>query len=187
MVLEQVTIVPVPCVKPTNLLASSNYDFYVRSKCSPTENSGWAGPKLVPAVGQTTGAAGTYKLTAFNTTPPTDLNGDGTNSTNQMNEVNCFNNTLLILNANNTYVANSRGVDISITGAYECYTDPDDVGTWALSGNQLTLTSSDTSTNLFIVSGNTLSSTFPNGTVLNNVGGVVVELTAEITFIYTKQ
>ncbi|WP_264521790.1 fibronectin type III domain-containing protein [Flavobacterium sp. N1994] len=176
----------------TGVSASSSYDFYVRAKCSATESSGWIGPVVVAAVGgggPTATVPGTYTLTAFNTTPATDLNGDGTSSVNQMNEVNCFNNSLLVINANNTYLANSRGVDLSLTGGYECYTDPDDVGTWSLSGNQLTLTSSDITNppQVFIVSGSTLSTTFTNGSVLTNQGGVVVELTADITFVYTKQ
>ncbi len=36
----------------SNILATSDYDFYVRAKCSATENSGWIGPKNVSAVGQ---------------------------------------------------------------------------------------------------------------------------------------
>ncbi|MDN3677488.1 fibronectin type III domain-containing protein [Flavobacterium paronense] len=175
----------------TGVSASGSYDFYVRAKCSATENSGWIGPVVVAAVGGGPSGTvpGTYRLTAFNTTPPTDLNGDGTSSTNQMNEVTCFNNALLVVNANNTYLANSKGAELNITGGYDCFTDPDDLGTWTLSGNQLTLTSSDITNppQIFIVSGNTLSATFSNGTVLSNQGGVVVELTADITFVYTKQ
>jgi hypothetical protein len=175
----------------TGIAAAGSYDFYVRAKCSATENSGWIGPKVVAAVGgNPTGITGVYRLTAFNTSVPTDLNGDGTSVTNQMNEVPCFNNMLLTVNANNTYVANQRGVDIDLTGnSYECYTDPDDVGTWVLNGNQITFTSSDTSVDpyTFTVSGNTLSATIPNGTVLDSTAGTIVEVTCDITFIYTKQ
>lgn len=137
----------------------------------------------------TTGVVGTYKLTAFNTNPATDLNGDGTSSINQMSEVTCLNNSLLVINANNTYLANSKGVDIDLSGGYTCFTDPDDLGTWALSGNQLTFTSSDITIDptTFVVSGNTLTYSIPAGTVLTEEGGVVVEVTADITLIYTKQ
>lgn len=173
----------------SGISATVAYDFYVRATCSATQNSSWIGPIVVSAATQTSTIAGTYKLTAFNTTPPTDLNGDGTDSTNQMNEVTCFNNMLLTLNANNTYVANSKGVDLDGIGGYECFIDPDDTGTWVLVGNQLTLTSSDTTLDpiTFTVSGSTLSNTTPDGTVLTDDNGTVVELTADITIIYTKQ
>ena len=78
-------------------------------------------------------------------------------------------------------------MELDLAGGYVCFTDPDDLGTWTLVGNQLTFTSSDTSTQIFIVSGNTLTATFNNGSVLSNEGGVVVELTADIAIIYTKQ
>ena len=172
----------------TNINTQNSFDFYIRASCSATENSSWIGPVSVPAVG-TVGITGTYRLTAFNTVPSTDLNGDGTPHTNQMDEVTCFNNSLLIVNANNTYLANSRGVDIGIPSGYECFTDPDDVGAWSLTGNQLTFTSSDITIDptTFTVSGNTLSYTLPAGTVLTEEAGVVVEITADLTLIYTKQ
>jgi hypothetical protein len=173
----------------SGIAATSSYDFYVRATCSATQNSGWIGPIVVSTAVQTSTITGTYKLTAFNTVPPSDLNGDGTTSTNQMNEVTCFNNMFLTLNANNTYAANSKGVDVDGAGGYECFTDPDDIGTWALVGNQLTLTSSDTTIDpfVFIVSGNTLSNTTSNGSILTDSNGIVIEITADITIIYTKQ
>jgi hypothetical protein len=173
----------------TGVSTSSSFDFYVRSKCSASENSGWVGPTNVLAVGGSSGVQGVYKLTAFNTSVPTDLNGDGTPHPNQMDEVTCFNNTLLTINANNTYTANQRGVDLDLSGGYECFVDPDDSGTWILNGNQITFTSSDITVPpyTFTVSGNTLSATVPDGTVLTETNNVVVELTCDITFIYTKQ
>ncbi|TBX68803.1 hypothetical protein EZL74_08405 [Flavobacterium silvisoli] len=173
----------------TGISATVSYDFYVRATCSATQNSGWIGPVVVNAATQTNTVVGTYMMTAFNTVPSTDLNGDGTSSVNQMNEITCFNNMLLTLNANGTYVANEKGVDLNLSGGYECFTDPDDVGTWVLVGNLLTLNSSDSTIDpyTFTVSGNTLSSTVPNGTVLTNQSGIVVETAADITVIYTKQ
>ena len=52
-------------------------------------------------------------MTAFNSSIPTDLNGDGSASTNQMNETNCFNGSFITLNSNNTFVADSKGIDIN--------------------------------------------------------------------------
>lgn len=173
----------------TNIDTANAFDFYIRAACSATENSSWIGPVSVPAVGGPVGVVGTYKLTAFNTVPATDLNGDGTSHTNQMDEVSCFNNSFLVINANNTYNADSSGVDLGIPSGYECFTDPDDVGAWVLVGNQLTFTSSDITIDptTFTVSGNTLSYTLPAGTVLTEEAGVVIEITADLTLIYTKQ
>ncbi len=175
----------------TGIAAASAYDFYVRAKCSATDSSGWIGPVLVASVGGTpTGTVpGLYKLTAFNTSVPTDLNGDGTSVTNQMNEVTCFNDSFMTINVNNTYVADSKGVDIDFNGDYECFTDPDDTGTWVLNGTQLTMTSSDTTIDpaVFTVSGNTLTFTVPNGTAFTDDNGTVVEITCDLTLIYTKQ
>ncbi len=172
----------------TNIGTSNGFDFYMRAVCTSTQNSPWIGPVNVPAIASPT-IVGTYRLTAFNTSVPTDLNGDGTNSSNQMNEVPCFDNSLLILNANGTYTADSRGVEIDLSGGYICFTDPDDAGTWVLNGNQVTFTSIDTTLppTTFTVAGITLSTTFADGTVLTEDNGIVVELTSDITFIYTKQ
>jgi len=172
----------------TNINTQNSFDFYVRAACSASENSSWIGPVSVSAIA-TAGITGTYILTAFNTVPSTDLNGDGTPHTNQMDEVPCFDNSLLIINANNTYTADSSGVDLGIPSGYECFTDPDDLGTWSLSGNELTFTSSDITIDptTFIVLGNTLTYTLPAGTVLTEEAGVVIEITADLTLVYTKQ
>ena len=169
--------------------ATVTYDFYVRAACSSTEKSSWIGPIVVAAVTQNTSVVGTYKLTAFNTSTPTDLNGDGITATNQMTETTCFNNMMLIINANNTYTANQKGVELDLSGGYTCFTDPDDSGTWVQSGNQITFVSSDTTIDptTFTISGNTLSYTLPDGTTYTDDNGTIVEITCDITFVYTKQ
>jgi len=140
------------------------------------------------------GVSGTYMLTAFNTSVPTDLNSDGTASTNQLLETNCYNNMLLTLNSNNTFVANSKGIDIVSNGTTEtmsCFTDPDDTGTWSLAGNTLTLTTAGTPpvVDTYTVSGNTISATANNGEVVgyDTVTNSPVYLTCNITIVYTKQ
>jgi hypothetical protein len=188
----------------TGIAAASNYDFYVRAKCSATENSGWIGPKVVTAVGGTpTGTLpGVYRLTAFNTSVPTDLNNDGVSATNQMTETTCMNDILLTLNSNNTFVGVSKGTEIAmdidvvtgeVTQTISCFTDPDVNGTWTLSGTSLSLTSIDPDTgepvtDVFTVIGNTLQSTIHDGEVVGTAtGGEPVYLTCDITIIYTKQ
>lgn len=143
--------------------------------------------------GGSTGSSieGTYKLTAFNTSIPTDLNNDGTSSTNQLNETACYNNSFLTLNANHTFSADSKGVDIDLgTNALECFTDPVIIGTWALSGSTLTITYTDGGTSYsdtFNVSGNTLTFSENGGEIVGTAGGTPVYLTSNIQIIYTKQ
>lgn len=141
--------------------------------------------------------AGTYILTAFNTSVPTDLNGDGTSSTNQMAETSCLNNSLFILNTNNTFTANSKGTDIDLTttpSTITCSSDPDIIGTWTLVGNIVKTTyveSGVTYNDEFMVVGNTLQATIQAADVIATatVGGVItpVTVTSDITIIYTKQ
>jgi Family of unknown function (DUF6252)/Lipocalin-like domain len=135
--------------------------------------------------------AGTYLLTAFNTSVPTDLNGDSVTSTNQLNETSCLNNSLLTLSSNNTFTANSKGIEIDVaTNATICFVDPDTIGTWVLVGNQLTLTYIEagiTYNDVFTVSGTTLSYTIQSGEAVGTVNGSPAYLTCDITLFYTKQ
>lgn len=140
----------------------------------------------------TSSVAGNYKLTAFNTTVPTDLNGDGTNSTNQLSETNCFDNTFLSLNADHTFVADSKGIDI-VDNALSCFEDDDLSGTWALEGNNLVLTYVDpvdgnTYADSFSVQGSVLKHTATGGDIVGTTStGEPVYLTSNIEFIYSKQ
>lgn len=139
------------------------------------------------------GIAGTYLLTAFNTSVPTDLNGDGTASINQMSETTCFNNSLFILNSNNTFTATGGGIDIDLSvtpNVLTCFTDPATNGTWSLNGNQLTTNYMEggiSYTDVFTVVGNTLILTEQNGQVVGMANGSPVFLTSDITAIYSKQ
>lgn len=136
---------------------------------------------------------GTYFMTAFNSSIPTDLNGDGVSSTNQMNETNCFNGSYITLNANNTFVANSKGLDINSNGSsstIECFDDGTFSGTWVLSGNRLSITYMDQGveyTDEAVLSGNTIVSTYQNGEVVGTTSsGEPVYLTSNLQIIFTK-
>jgi hypothetical protein len=143
--------------------------------------------------GSTSSVVGSYILTAFNTSVPTDLNGDGTPSTNQMSETPCFNNSLFIINSNNTFSATGGGIDIDLSttpNVITCFTDPIITGTWSLSSNQLTTNYIEAGiayTDVFTVVGNTLILTYQDGEVVGTTGGNPVFLTADITAIYSKQ
>lgn len=143
---------------------------------------------------------GVYVMTAFNSSVPIDLNGDGVSSTNSLDETNCFNNSFLTLNQNNTFIAISKGIEINfdfdlVTGeeisTIECFTDESTTGTWAVDGTNVVFTSTDageTYSDTFAVVGNTLVYTVEEGSVVGTTDdGVPAYLTSEIEIIYTKQ
>lgn len=61
----------------SNILTTSSYDFYVRAKCSATENSGWIGPIVLNSIGGA--VSGDYFPMAINNYWNYD-NGSGTKS-----------------------------------------------------------------------------------------------------------
>lgn len=136
---------------------------------------------------------GSYALTAYNTTIPTDLNNDRTASINQMTETQCYNNNVLTINSNNTFSVTSKGVKIAnqqTTPTIECFTDPVITGTWASSNNTVTLTyvkSGVTVTQAYVLVGNTLSYKKSKVEIVaTSSNGTPVYLTSDIEVIYSK-
>lgn len=146
-----------------------------------------------PAVlaGNTNGdIVGRYKLSAFNTDVQTDLNRDGSASSNQMSETTCYNNMFLTLNEDKTFSADSKGVDISSINTLQCFTDPLVNGTWTYDGNSLELTYTENNVehnDTYTVSGNELIFRENQGIVV----GIPIEtpefISSGITMIYTKE
>jgi hypothetical protein len=137
-----------------------------------------------------TSVAGTYTMTAFNTGIPTDLNRDGTASTNQMLETTCFNNSIIVINPDGTFRATSKGVDISTSSTLTCFSDPDYTGTWTLNGTVLKLTFIDTGVvvnDLYSVSSNTLLYSVPQGQIVGTTStNVPVFLNSSYNIVYTR-
>lgn len=180
-------------------LTNESYDFYVRAKCSDNEFSSWSAKVNLAEVSTGgTGIVGNYLLTSFTSSEPTDINADGTSSNNILSETACFNDMHLILNSNNTFVADSKGADIQIevinnieTEVIGCFVDPDEDGTWVLNGNILTLSfpgSTDTVVYTYNSSNNTLSATENDGSIVGMTSqDEPIYLTTNLTLTYTKQ
>ena len=138
----------------------------------------------------TASVSGTYRMTAFNTGIPTDLNNDGSSSTNQMLETTCFNNSLIVINPDGTFRATSKGVDISSSSTLTCFSDPDYLGTWTLNGTVLKLTYIDTGVvvnELFSFAANTLIYSVTLGQIVGNTAtNVPVFLNSSYNIIYTR-
>ena len=85
---------------------------------------------------------GTYILTEYNTSDPTNLNGDLIISSNQMHEASCFNNNILKLNATHTFSFTTKGINVSQSvtmQSVDCVDRLSVTGTWVLTGDFLTL------------------------------------------------
>ncbi len=135
---------------------------------------------------------GNYILTAHNTSIPTDLNTNGTASTNQMLEVACFNGSTLKVNANGSFDVVDNYADIENIGGVDlvrCGTGTDN-GTWTYSGNILTLTTT-TGTITVVQTGtfanNNLTINVPNTEFLNYVNGNLDFVQGTVQLVFTKQ
>jgi hypothetical protein len=137
---------------------------------------------------------GTYLLTAFNTSIPTDLNNDGVASANQMTETTCFTGSKIILNSDNTFTFTFNEIDIAFNGTNDvlnCAINPEITGTWTLNDNALALTA------LFEGVNQTLNATIGDNKIVwseNNVeivatttSNMPIHLFANVEKVYTKQ
>lgn len=137
--------------------------------------------------------AGSYKMSGFYTSIPTDLNNDKKTSLNQMDETNCFNGNLLTLNADQTFIKTSKLVDVASTAnvpTLNCAVNPEVTGTWVLTGNEVTLTyalAGTQTTEVYTLTGNNLVSNIKQGKIVGTSSeNVPVFLTADIEIFYTK-
>lgn len=138
------------------------------------------------------GIEGTYNLTEFNTSAPTDFNDDGVESTNQMNESNCYNEGELTFRSDNTFDYTVSYISVNLDGSSTCTSYEVD-GTWTASNNTITATyenleGNDTTINFARSNnGNTLTetrvlTTYPDR---NNDGGAI-NAVGTVTLVYNK-
>lgn len=83
---------------------------------------------------------GVYNLTEFNTSAATDYNEDGTESTNQMDESNCYNDRKIDFNSDNTFTYESDYILIDTNTGVSTCAENDVAGTWTASNNTITAT-----------------------------------------------
>lgn len=135
---------------------------------------------------------GNYRLTAHNTSVPTDLNGNGTASVNQMLETSCFNNSSATINANGTFSAVDNFPDLtSVAGVSGIVCDTDNYnGTWTLVGNTITFTYNTAGTTIVDIAtfaNNAFTFVDTNSDFINVVNNQFVFVTGNIQNIFTKQ
>ena len=136
----------------------------------------------------------TYLLTAFNTALPTDLNGDGTASVNQMTEINCFSANSITIKSDNTFTAQQNGVYIdsdATPSTIECYVDSQISGTYTIADGFITLNyvvDGVASEQQYEIDATSLRSTYSDDFIVSRDDtGTPVYITTDLTIIYTKQ
>ena len=148
--------------------------------------------------GSTNGSvAGTWKVTAFTTGVPTDFNNDGVSSTNFLTESGCYDNSTIVLAANNVATANFQELDVTFdynaadpqnsTYTVDCLPSTPFTGIWAQSGNSVTVTI-DGEPATFTLTGNTMTVTFDEFVdIETNDGTETIYEVTSATMVFTKQ
>lgn len=147
---------------------------------------------------QTASAEGTWLLTAWNGTEPIDLNNDGVESTNFLEELDCYNNETLVLNSDMSgTVMSTSYADIEIfldpinPGEFDfnvtCIEQIENIDvSWSQSGNIVSITD-PIGTTEWTLNDDTLSITIPEGFILSDPGDPTIEVIQDLTFVYTRQ
>ncbi|WP_152611445.1 hypothetical protein [Psychroserpens damuponensis] len=140
---------------------------------------------------------GTWLLTAWNGTEPIDLDGDGVESINFLDEMDCYENETIVFNTDGTGVTMSTsfasfifdivvGTTDEFSYTIECeFEDENTNFTWTQNGN-IVSTSDGTDTTDLTLNGNELSIFVPEG-FLAFSSDFTATTTQDLTFVYTKQ
>lgn len=138
------------------------------------------------------GIEGTYELREFNTSVATDFDEDGTASTNQVNESDCYNDVQIALRSDNTFTYTIGYISVNTDGSDTCTSYEVD-GTWTATNNTITATYENIEGNDVTVSfartdnGNTLTetrtiTTFPN----RNAEGAAIQTVGSVQLVFKK-
>ncbi|RZN81023.1 MAG: hypothetical protein EVB11_10700 [Winogradskyella sp.] len=141
---------------------------------------------------------GTWLLTAWIGEEPIDLNNDGAENVNFLEEMDCYNNETLVFNNDGTgasvstsfadieiflEVGSTNSVDFNV----ECIEEDETTDfTWQQSGTMVSITDVF-GTNDWELDGNTLSILIPEGFSVINTDDASVNTIQDLTFVYTKQ
>jgi len=118
-----------------------------------------------PVVDPVSAFVGTWKLTSASGTLPLDLDMDGTASTNLLEELTCFDDTIVV-SADNTYTQDVTEIDVELIPGFPPVVNAsctgvvlNETGMWDLVGDQLTFTPAemDSRTVTVVLSETTLS------------------------------
>jgi len=137
---------------------------------------------------------GVYNLTEFNTGAATDFDENGTESTNQMDESNCYDGRKIDFNSDNTFTYEIDYILIDTNTGVAICAENDVTGTWTVANNVITITyeqedGSDVTLN-FTRSNNgrtltqtTVLTTYPD----RNAEGVPYNRAGSVELVFSKQ
>lgn len=147
---------------------------------------------------QTSDLEGTWLLTAWLGESPFDLNNDGTESVNFLDEMDCYTNETIVFNSDGTAVAMSTSyaefevfIEVGTTDQYDytitCIQENDNTdATWTQAGNSVTIEDEFGDVSEWTLSGNQLSIVVPEGFFAISEDATLT-VTEDLTFVYTKQ
>lgn len=149
-------------------------------------------------VEQTADLEGTWLLTAWLGESPIDLNNDGTESANFLDEIVCYTNETIVFNPDGTAIAMSTSyaefevfIETGTTDQYDytidCIQENENTNaTWTLVGNTVTIMDEFGEETDWTLTGNQLSIVIPDAFYAVS-SDFTIEVTEDLTFIYTKQ
>ncbi|MCK8479919.1 hypothetical protein [Psychroserpens algicola] len=146
---------------------------------------------------QSTDVEGTWLLTSWLGENPIDLNNDGVESDNFLDEMDCYTNETIVFSNDGTAVAMSTSyaefdvyIEVGTTNSYDytvnCIDEIENTSaTWEQSGNIISITDVD-GTSEWTLNGNQLSIVVPSAFFAISEDASIT-VTEDLTFIYTKQ
>lgn len=143
---------------------------------------------------------GTWKMTAFLSENAYDLNSDGTSSNNVIVETGCYDNELIIINSDgtSTVISNSyldiilelvAGTTDQFEYVFNCVLENETLQLdWILDGTTVSFLDGNDVVAEATLSNNTLTFVLPGAYDVDvEENGVIVTITEDLTYIYTKQ
>ena len=146
-----------------------------------------------------TTVVGDWLLTAWNVEEGQDLNNDGQASNNLLDEMDCYTNNTLVLNADNTGVVTNTSyaefdieIEVGTTDSYDftvnCIEELETINVfWSQNGNVVAITDPTSGVSDWILDGDTLSITIPEGFTVINTEDTTISVIQDLTFVYTRQ
>ncbi|WP_290696246.1 lipocalin family protein [Lacinutrix sp.] len=146
------------------------------------------------------GIVGTWLLTAWNGEEAIDLNNDGTENINFLDEMDCLTNETIVFNADNTGTVMSTSfpsftteIEVGTTDSFiftiDCEEEVENTDiTWTQNGNIISITDTATAgVTDWTINGNELSIIVPEGFVAFDGEDFTATVTQDLTFVYEKQ
>ncbi len=140
--------------------------------------------------------AGTYNLTAVNTAEPTDFNADGTFNTNQTMESDCYDDSRIVLNSDNSFEYQRNSIVVNEDDGTSGCTEGSFGGTWEIlsgSGSNVIIaavyenSNGDNVTLNLVKDGNTITyvDAFGSYPDRNDEGGAIYVF-GEVQYVFVK-